>query len=530
MFKLVKIDNPEHKLYMISPDEEYAEWISAYYEEQKNSPLSDHDQDLSENEKEILRRKRKLYLKLKKAGVQIINKKDIVCGKLLGSGSFGKVYKGSCKGNKAAIKVLHQQELGIAELEELVNEVIIMNMLHCRHTLLIMGLCLEPIQIVTELMDCSLDSLYKDTEMDVWDKLILAKECALGLNWLHTSDPMIIHRDIKGQNFLLDSNRRVVIADFGLSESIKKGGMSVDSSGITGTIIFSSPEVLGGMAFSEKADIYSLGLVYWQLFTGTFQHPYSELKPNELVRKVVKENYRPQIPEDLPPDISDLISQMWHEDPEVRPSSSEVLIRLDEIRNNLIVQDTEASTFWTMIGENEEQINFATFLAAFSNSFGDLTRLDKKMLSMLLLKTAKGVGEVTQLAFGHLVAQFGPWNDILVNMRNDVRKSYFFGNTSVRRTRIYLAGEPIGTFILRLCQKYGVMSITYVNEDSRLDQILIKVNILDDMRRMFEVDGKIYEYIDEIIEEYPFLLHPCPQTPFKLFTTELLKPVTPLVI
>eukprot|EP01120_Amphizonella_sp_Union-15-10_P011096 TRINITY_DN4615_c0_g1_i3.p1 TRINITY_DN4615_c0_g1~~TRINITY_DN4615_c0_g1_i3.p1 ORF type:complete len:254 (-),score=42.75 TRINITY_DN4615_c0_g1_i3:23-784(-) len=201
----------------------------------------------------------------------------------IGSGCFGNVYSGKCRGKLVAIKKLHQQELEEDLLAEFKKEVEIMTHLRHPNIVLYMGSCTVPghLAIVTELLPKgNLADLLRnpDIEITTIQKLKMAKDIAQGMNWLHCSKPPIIHRDLKPTNLLVDDNWNVKVCDFGLA-SVQKTQVMTDEGDAPGTPLWMSPEVLLGKPLSEKADIYSYGIVLWEVLTRTepFDHMDSYL-------------------------------------------------------------------------------------------------------------------------------------------------------------------------------------------------------------------------------------------------------------
>lgn len=143
------------------------------------------------------------------------------------------------------------------------------------------------------------------------------------MNWLHSQKPTFLHLDLKPANLLVDQNWVVKVADFGMSQI--KGA---SSGGIFGSPFYMAPEMLLEKGFDEKVDVYSFGIVLWEMVTRA--EPYEGLFKNfdQLADGVGLEKIRPRIPADVHPTLKELITQLWDHDPRRRPSFADVRARL----------------------------------------------------------------------------------------------------------------------------------------------------------------------------------------------------------
>ena len=138
-------------------------------------------------------------------------------------------------------------------------------------------------------------------------------DVANGLHYLHTK--RVVHFDLKSANILLSRAGTAKLADIGMARVLNKSYLSVISG--LGTFAWSAPEVLAGKRCTEKADIYSWGVVLWEICTG---------------EAPARGDMRPlQAPDDCPQRIVDLYEQCVAENPDDRPSATQVL----EILNSL---------------------------------------------------------------------------------------------------------------------------------------------------------------------------------------------------
>ena len=315
---------------------------------------------------------RSTQIRLKRALDQsyAIEANEIKLIKVLGHGGFGTVYLATVRGKAVAVKVFHNQQLSAEALEDFCNEVEILAKIHHPHVINFIGACLEPLMIVTELMaGGDLQKLLLDdsaTPLSLLTRFQMAKDAALGMAWLHGSDPMVVHRDVKTANFLVDENLRVVVADFGLSDKLRKGSSTWDDDGYKGTIYFTSPEVLKNAVFNEKSDVYSFGIVLWQILTRKELYPeFKRVHSNELEKAifdtVVFKNVRPDIPTGTPALMKQLIEDCWDVDPEKRPPFDKVVERLDEAIYKEAIPDDQARVLWLEWFPGRQQVRWKAF-------------------------------------------------------------------------------------------------------------------------------------------------------------------------
>jgi serine/threonine protein kinase len=158
----------------------------------------------------------------------------------------------------------------------------------------------------------------------------LALDIAKGMLFLHSCRPIVLHRDLKSQNILLDSDFHCKVCDFGIS----RAATTMNTMTAVGTPQWMSPEVLRNERYSEKADVYAYGVVLWELLTRT--PPFKGLQAVTVVSLVGHQGQRPPMPLDAPFRYRQLIEQCWHEDPEVRPSFLEIVSELEDYAQELL--------------------------------------------------------------------------------------------------------------------------------------------------------------------------------------------------
>ncbi|XP_050372535.1 serine/threonine-protein kinase EDR1-like isoform X3 [Argentina anserina] len=254
---------------------------------------------------------------------------DIKIGAQIGQGSCGTVYHGQWEGSDVAIKVFSKLEYSDDLLLSFRQEVSLMKRLRHPNVLLFMGAVTSPerLCIVTEFLPRG--SLYQilqrnSSKLDWRRRVNMAMDIAWGMNYLHHFNPPIIHRDLKSSNLLVDKNWTVKVGDFGLSR-LKHKTFLTNKSG-RGTPQWMSPEFLRNEPSDEKSDIYSYGVILWEL--ATLKIPWDNLNPMQVIGAVGFMNQRLEIPKDVDPKWASIIESCWHSDPACRPTFLELLEKL----------------------------------------------------------------------------------------------------------------------------------------------------------------------------------------------------------
>lgn len=237
----------------------------------------------------------------------------------LGSGGWGKVVKATYKGDQVAAKCLHHQIVSDHNIQQLVHEIDIFSKCHHPSLIKFLGATLDgdPI-ILTELMHTNLQTVIKQKQLADYQIIPLLQDIASAINYLHSYKPNpIIHRDISSTNVLLDGpvkSRWVAkVSDFWSSNFLWN---TSEQSVSPGNPTYAAPEVRNPRSHSEKMDIYSFGVLVFEVCSG--------LSPSLLVRN-----------EELPTaatvwpkpqcDFVPLIISCTRENKEDRPTMTEVL-------------------------------------------------------------------------------------------------------------------------------------------------------------------------------------------------------------
>ncbi|XP_073296634.1 uncharacterized protein [Primulina huaijiensis] len=279
--------------------------------------------------------------------LQIIKNSDLEELRELGSGTFGTVYHGKWRGTDVAIKRINDRCFAGKPSEQermrddFWNEAIKLADLHHPNVVAFYGVVLDgpdgTVATVTEYMvNGSLRNALQKSERipDKRKRLLISMDVAFGMEYLHAKN--IVHFDLKSDNLLVnlrDPHRPICkVGDLGLS---KVKCQTLISGGVRGTLPWMAPELLNGSSslVSEKVDVFSFGIVMWELLTG--EEPYADLHYGAIIGGIVSNTLRPPVPEPCDPDWRDLMERCWSSEPSQRPNFTEIANELRAIAAKL---------------------------------------------------------------------------------------------------------------------------------------------------------------------------------------------------
>jgi serine/threonine protein kinase len=257
----------------------------------------------------------------------------------IGSGTFGEVKKAYWRKTLVAVKFLKSSEHDEESIKSFIEELNLLKKLRHPNILLYLGACTTGPQyfLVTEYCESGnlFDFLHTNPKhiLQSRDRIRIAIEIAKGVNYLHSFNPPILHRDLKSLNILLDKNLQVKIADFGWAR-LRDNYMTKQR----GTFQWMAPEVIKKNSYTEKADIFSFGIILWELWVQ--EPPYKNIERIQVAKKVATDkNFRPKISEEfqIPEEILALMVTCWDYDPDKRPSFSEIITYLEGELENYVL-------------------------------------------------------------------------------------------------------------------------------------------------------------------------------------------------
>lgn len=158
--------------------------------------------------------------------------------------------------------------------------------------------------------------------LSVEEALRIAKEIARALREAHANN--LVHCDIKPHNILVMPDGRVKVADFGIARAVTSSTMTYNGN-VVGSVHYFSPEQAKGTKVTPKSDIYSLGVVLYEMLTGEL--PFTGETTVSIALKHLQEEPKPicQHNRKLPPMVEAIVQKAMAKEPENRPSSDELI-------------------------------------------------------------------------------------------------------------------------------------------------------------------------------------------------------------
>uniref|UniRef100_A0A673WKC0 Tyrosine-protein kinase n=1 Tax=Salmo trutta TaxID=8032 RepID=A0A673WKC0_SALTR len=248
-----------------------------------------------------------------------INPVELTFMKELGSGQFGVVRLGKWRAqHKVAIKAIRE---GAMYEEDFLEEAKVMMRLSHPKLVQLYGVCThqKPIYIVSEFMElgCLLNYIRqrRDT-FSLGSLLSICQDVSEGMEYLEANG--FIHRDLAARNCLVNDALVVKVSDFGMARYVLDDQYT-SSSGSKFPVKWSPPEVFNFCKYSSKSDVWSFGVLMWEVFTEgkmPFEH-----NPNHEVVTKVSQGHRLYRPRKATPNIYDIMQLCWHEVHHTLPAS-----------------------------------------------------------------------------------------------------------------------------------------------------------------------------------------------------------------
>ena len=160
--------------------------------------------------------------------------------------------------------------------------------------------------------------------MSVEDAALVVEQICLALDAAHQEG--VVHRDLKPQNVMIAADGRVVVMDFGIARSLQDSSMT-QTGALLGTPDYMSPEQVKGEQVDARTDIFALGIILFELLTGTL--PYTGDTPMATMFKRTQEKAKPvrDLNPELPPYVGDIIRRCLEIQPHKRYQSAREILQ-----------------------------------------------------------------------------------------------------------------------------------------------------------------------------------------------------------
>jgi len=264
----------------------------------------------------------------------VITKDDLDMGDLLANGAMGAVHAASWRGQRVAVKTLH--DITSTLLASTEQELLLHASLSHPNIVTLHGASLSPPNccIVMERCSCSLfEKLHKQHgELDRRSLVTMAIEVAEALAFLHSRSPPLVHRDVKSHNVLLAYGGECKLCDFGLVNAREA---------TAGTPNYMAPELFLAKPHGVSVDVFALGVLLNEMFAR--EVPWDGYQPFDIKERVIK-GERPPTPRTMPTAGEGLLRKMWHQIASIRPAADKVATSLRTVEQNLPVARKMAAT------------------------------------------------------------------------------------------------------------------------------------------------------------------------------------------
>lgn len=240
--------------------------------------------------------------------------------RMIGVGSYGEVWEAELDGKPVAVKLLKGSASGV-DVSELKAEFKMLEKFQHDNIVRVIDFREKPPSFVMELcVESAFERIHtRDAPVQVRDFLL---DAIKGLEYLHSVD--VVHRDLKSHNVLFDNRNTAKLADFGLARVSTASSAMYTNQTFVGTVHYVAPEALAitDPKYSTKSDIYAYAILAWEVSSRRI--PYKKSEPSVIVA-MVRGGTREKL--ELVPDheLRPYIEKAWHQDPDERPTSTEIL-------------------------------------------------------------------------------------------------------------------------------------------------------------------------------------------------------------
>uniref|UniRef100_A0A8C6X861 mitogen-activated protein kinase kinase kinase n=1 Tax=Naja naja TaxID=35670 RepID=A0A8C6X861_NAJNA len=305
--------------------------------------------------------------------------RDLTLEEVIGVGGFGKVYRGSWRGQLVAVKAARQDpDEDISTTAERVRqEARLFAMLKHANIISLKAVCLQGPNLCLVMEYAAggpLSRMLAGRRIPPHILINWAVQIAQGMEYLHCGAIVpVIHRDLKSNNILLSeyvddgevSGKTLKITDFGLAREWHK----TTKMSAAGTYAWMAPEVIKNSTFSRGSDVWSYGVLLWELLTG--EVPYRGIDGLAVAYGVAVNKLTLPIPSTCPEPFVRLMTECWQQDPHARPSFASILDQLTVLERQ-VLHDLPQESFHSMQDDWKVEIQ---------DMFDELRAKEKELLS-----------------------------------------------------------------------------------------------------------------------------------------------------
>ncbi|XP_027711888.1 mitogen-activated protein kinase kinase kinase 11 isoform X2 [Vombatus ursinus] len=263
---------------------------------------------------------------------------------VIGVGGFGKVYRGSWRGELVAVKAARQdpdEDISVTA-ESVRQEARLFAMLAHPNIIALKAVCLEEPNLCLVMEYAAGGPLSRALAGRRVPPHVLVNwgvQIARGMHYLHCEALVpVIHRDLKSNNILLlqpvegddVEHKTLKITDFGLAREWHK----TTQMSAAGTYAWMAPEVIKASTFSKGSDVWSFGVLLWELLTG--EVPYRGIDGLAVAYGVAVNKLTLPIPSTCPEPFAQLMADCWAQDPHRRPDFSAILQQLSALEAQVL--------------------------------------------------------------------------------------------------------------------------------------------------------------------------------------------------
>ncbi|KAM4607508.1 proto-oncogene tyrosine-protein kinase receptor Ret [Polymixia lowei] len=288
-------------------------------------------------------------------------RKNLVLGKTLGEGEFGKVVKATAfrlKGKAGyttvAVKML-KENASHSELRDLLSEFTLLKQVNHPHVIKMYGACSQdgPLYLIVEYAkygslrnflresrkvgpsymgnDANRNSSYLENPderaLTMGDLISFAWQISRGMQYL--AEMKLVHRDLAARNVLVAEGRKMKISDFGLSRDVYEEDSYVKRSKGRIPVKWMAIESLFDHIYTTQSDVWSFGVLLWEIVT-LGGNPYPGIAPERLFN-LLKTGYRMEKPENCSEEMYNLMLRCWKQEADKRPTFSDISKELEKM-------------------------------------------------------------------------------------------------------------------------------------------------------------------------------------------------------